>query len=90
MEEDNYGDKGQSITEILKQNDVRGTALLKLTSGDMREMKIAMGPSKVLAERIAAVSAPPMAASGFQVGASAERDWRGALGSLGKLQYSFS
>ena len=80
LEEDNYGDKGQSITEILKQNDVRGTALLKLTSGDMREMKIAMGPSKVLAERIAAVSARPTAASGFQAGASA--DWKGALVSL--------
>ena len=80
LETENYGDKGQSIAEILKQNDVRGSALLKLTSGDMREMEIPMGPRKVLAERIAAVSAPPMAASGFQVGASAERDWKGALG----------
>ena len=80
MEEENYADKAQNLTEILEQNDVRGTALLKLTSGDMREMEIPMGPRKVLAERIAAVSAPPTAASGFQVGASAERDWKGALG----------
>ena len=80
LEEENYADKVQNITEILEQNDVRGTALLELTSGDMREMEIPMGPRKVLAKRIAAVSAPPTAASGFQVGASAERDWKGALG----------
>ena len=73
MEEENYADKGQSITEILKQNDVRGTALLELTLDDMDKMVIAMGPRKVLAKRIAAVSAPLTAASGFQAGASA--DW---------------
>ena len=83
LEADNYAHKVQEITEILKSEDVMGTALLKLTSGDMREMKIAMGPRKVLAERIAAVSAPPTAASGFQAGASA--DWKGALASLWKF-----
>ena len=46
LEEENYADKGQSITEILKQNDVSGTALLKLTSGDMREMKSPWGRAK--------------------------------------------
>ena len=80
LEEENYADKGQSITEILKQNDVRGTALLELTAEKMRMVGILMGPAEVLAKRIAAVSAPPTAASGFQVGASAERDWKGALG----------
>ena len=65
MQEDNYADEVQEITESLKSQKVKGTALLKLTSGDMREMRIAMGPRKVLAERIAAVSAPPTAASGF-------------------------
>ena len=43
-------------------------------------MGIAMGPRKVLAKRIAAVSAPPTAASGFQVGASAD------LGSVGAVR----
>ena len=83
MEEDNYGDKGQSITEILKQNDARGSALLELSLDDMDKMRIAMGPRKVLAKRIAAVAAPPAAASGFQAGASA--DWKGALASLWKF-----
>ena len=80
LEEENYSEEVQEITGSLKSQKVKGTALLKLTSGDMREMEIPMGPRKVLAERIAAVSAPPTAASGFQVGASAERDWKGALG----------
>ena len=80
LETENYGDKGQSIAEILKQNDVRGSALLKLTFERLvdKPYNIVAGPAEVLAERIAAVSAPPMAASGFQVGASA--DWKGALG----------
>ena len=42
----------------------------RLTSDDMEKMRIPMGPRKVLAKSIAAASAPPMAASGFQVGAS--------------------
>ncbi|CAE7293531.1 unnamed protein product [Symbiodinium sp. CCMP2592] len=67
LETENYGDKGQSIAEILKQNDVRGTALLELTAEKMRTVGILMGPAEVLAKRIAAVSAPPTAASGFQV-----------------------
>ena len=72
LEADNYGDKGQSITEILKQNDVRGTALLKLTFERLvnKPYNIVPGPAEVLAERIAAVSAPPTAASGFQARAS--------------------
>ena len=70
----------QEITGSLKSQKVKGTALLELTSDDMEKMGILMGPRKVLAKRIAAVSAPPTAASGFQVGASAERDWKGALG----------
>ena len=90
MEEDNYADEAPEIAGILKSQKVKGTALLELTSGDMKEMGIAMGPRKVLAKRIAALSAPPTAASGFQVGASAEREWRGAVGSLGKLQCSSS
>ena len=70
----------QEITGSLKSQKVKGTALLELTSDDMEKMGILVGPRKVLAKRIAAVSAPPTAASGFQVGASAERDWKGALG----------
>ncbi|CAE7442735.1 unnamed protein product [Symbiodinium sp. CCMP2592] len=68
LETENYGDKGQSIAEILKQNDVRGTALLELTAEKMRTVGILMGPAEVLAKRIAAVSAPPTAASAFQAG----------------------
>ena len=44
---------------------------------------IAAGPAGKLAKRIAALSAPP-AASGFQVGASAERDW-GRFGVTGEV-----
>ena len=85
LEEENYGDKGQSITEILKQNDVRGTALLKLTFERLvdKPYNIVAGPAEVLANRITALSAPPTAASGFQAGASA--DWKGALASLWKF-----
>ena len=83
MQEDNYAHKVQEITEILKSEDVMGTALLKLTAEKMRTVGILMGPAKVLAERIAAVSAPPTAASGFQAGASA--DWKGAWVSLWKF-----
>ena len=72
--------KNPGVAETLDQQQVDGEALLELTSDDMKEMGILVGPRKVLAKRIAAVSAPPTAASGFQVGASAERDWKGALG----------
>ena len=73
------------ITGSLESQKVKGTALLELTAGDkMRAVSIAHGPScKVLAKRIAAVSAPPTAASAFQAGASA--DWKGALASLWKF-----
>ena len=57
--------------------------MLELTSDDMKEMGILVGPRKILAKRIAAVSAPPTAASGFQAGASA--DWKGAWVSLWKF-----
>ena len=80
LEEENYSEEVQAITGSLKSQKVKGTALLELTLDDMEKMGICMGPRKVLAKRIAAVSAPPTAASGFQVGASAERDWKGALG----------
>ena len=84
LQEENYAEEVQEIVETLKQQKVKGTALLELTLDDMEKMGIAMGPRKVLDKRIAAVSAPPTAASGFQVRASVER-WRGALGSLGKF-----
>ena len=81
LQEDNYA----QVQEIrrLKSEDVMGTALLKLTAEKMRTVGILMGPAEVLAERIAAVSAPPTAASGFQAGASA--DWKGAWVSLWKF-----
>eukprot|EP00439_Symbiodinium_sp_Y106_P026444 s6238_g3.t1 len=68
LEEDNYTDEAQEIAEILKSQKVNGTALLKLTYERLvaEPYKIAAGPAGNLAERIAAVSAPPMAASGFQ------------------------
>ncbi|CAE7329193.1 unnamed protein product [Symbiodinium sp. CCMP2592] len=69
LEADNYAHKVQEITEILKSEDVMGTALLKLTAEKMQKVGIRLGPSAVLAERIAAVSAPPTAASGLQAGA---------------------
>ena len=80
LEEENYSEEVQEITGSLKSQKVKGTALLELTAEKMRMVGILMGPAEVLAKRIAAVSPPPMAASGFQVGASAERDWKGALG----------
>ena len=83
LEADNYAHKVQAITEILKSEDVMGTALLKLTAEKMQKVGIRLGPSEVLAERIAALSGPPMAASGFQAGASA--DWKGAWASLWKF-----
>ena len=72
--------RNPAVAETLHEQEVDGEALMELTSDDMEKMGIPMGPRKVLAKRIAAVSAPPTAASGFQVGASAERDWKGALG----------
>ena len=84
LQADNYAEEAQEITGILKSQKVKGSALLELTLDDMEKMGIAMGPRKVLAKRIAAVSAPPTAASGFQVGASA--DWKGALGSVGAVR----
>ena len=74
LQEENYADEVQEITESLKSQKVKGTALLELTLDDMDKMGIAMGPRKVLAKRIAAVSARPTAASDSrQAGASA--DW---------------
>ncbi|CAE7383587.1 unnamed protein product [Symbiodinium sp. CCMP2592] len=46
----------QEITNTLKGEKVNGAALLLLKSDDMKELKIPMGPRKVLASRIAAVS----------------------------------
>ena len=54
----------QEITNTLKSQKVKGEALLLLTSGDMKDMKIPVGPRKVLANRIAAVS-QPTAKAGF-------------------------
>ena len=65
MEEANYGrEKVQKITNILKNEDVMGNAVLMLTLNDMKDMNINMGPRKVLANRIAAVS-QPTAKAGF-------------------------
>ncbi|CAE7246239.1 unnamed protein product [Symbiodinium sp. KB8] len=66
LEEDDYGDQVERVTKALKSQDVRGRALLLLTSEDMKEMEIPMGPRKVLCNRIAARAAPAAAASGFQ------------------------
>ena len=83
LEEDNYAEEALEITGILESQKVKGTALLELTADKMRAVSILMGPAAVLAKRIAAVSAPPTAASAFQAGASA--DWKGALASLWKF-----
>ena len=74
LEAENYTEEAQAIVETLKQQKVKGTALMDLTYERLvaEPYKIAGGPAGNLAKRIAAVSAPPMAASGFQVGASAE------------------
>ena len=66
LEEANYGrEKVQKITNILKSEDVMGNALLMLTLNDMKDMNINMGPRKVLANRIAAVSQPTAKAGCF-------------------------
>ena len=85
LEAENYDDEAQEITGILKSQKVKGTALLKLTFERLvdKPYNIVAGPAEVLAKRIAAVSAPPTAAGGFQAGASA--DWKGALASLWKF-----
>ena len=83
LEEENYADEAPEIAGILKSQKVKGTALLELTAEKMRTVGILMGPAEVLAKRIAAVSAPPMAASGFQVGASARVE--GCLGVTGEV-----
>ena len=83
LEEENYAEEAQEITGILESQKVKGSALLELTADDLRNMNILVGPGKVLAKRIAALSAPPTAASGFQAGASA--DWKGAWASLWKF-----
>ena len=74
--------RNPAVAETLHGQEVDGEALMDLTYQRLVEKpySIAAGPAGNLAKRIAAVSAPPMAASGFQVGASAERDWKGALG----------
>eukprot|EP00439_Symbiodinium_sp_Y106_P001971 s13350_g1.t1 len=58
--------KNPGVATILYQQEVDGEALLELTAEKMRTVGILLGPAEVLAKRIAAVSAPPMAASGFQ------------------------
>ncbi|CAE7372153.1 unnamed protein product [Symbiodinium natans] len=59
LEEANCGKETvQNITNIINSEDIMGKALLKLTLNDMQDMNIRMGPRKVLAERIAAVSLP--------------------------------
>jgi len=66
LEEDNYAEEALEITGILESQKVKGTALPELTADKMRAVGILMGPAEVLAKRIAAVSAPPTAASAFQ------------------------
>eukprot|EP00439_Symbiodinium_sp_Y106_P002815 s11246_g1.t1 len=68
LEAENYDDEAQEITGILKSQKVKGTALLKLTFERLvdKPYNIVAGPAEVLAKRIAAVSAPPTAAGGFQ------------------------
>ena len=74
LEADNYAEEVQEIVGTLKQQKVKGTALMDLTYERLvaEPYKIAGGPAGNLAKRIAAVSAQPMAASGFQARASAE------------------
>ena len=85
LEEENYAAEAQEIIGILESQNVKGSALLDLTYQWLvdKPYNIAGGPAGKLAKRIAAVSAPPTAASGFQAGASA--DWKGALASLWKF-----
>ena len=77
LEEENYAAEAQEIIGILESQNVKGSALLDLTYQWLvdKPYNIAGGPAGKLAKRIAAVSAPPTAASGFQAGASA--DWKG-------------
>ena len=80
--------KNPEIAETLYQQQVDGEALMDLTYQRLvdKPYNIAAGPAGNLAKRIAALSAPPTAASGFQVGASAEHEWRGTLGHWGSLR----
>ena len=71
LEEENYAEEAQEISGILESQKVKGSALLDLTYQWLvdKPYNIAGGPAGKLAKRIAAVSAPPTAASGFQAGA---------------------
>ncbi|CAE7575461.1 unnamed protein product, partial [Symbiodinium microadriaticum] len=68
LEERNYADEVQTTTKILKDQKVKGTALLDLTYDRLvnQPYNIAAGPASQLAKRIAALAAPAAAASGFQ------------------------
>ncbi|CAE7915434.1 unnamed protein product, partial [Symbiodinium necroappetens] len=70
LEERNYADEVQTTTKILKDQKVKGTALLDLTYDRLvnQPYNIAAGPASQLAKRIAALAAPAAAASGFQAG----------------------
>ncbi|CAE7541459.1 unnamed protein product [Symbiodinium sp. CCMP2592] len=78
--------RSPQVAETLHEQQVDGEDVLDLTYERLvaEPYKIAAGPAGKLAKRIAAVSAPPTAASGFQAGASA--DWKGALGSVGAVR----
>ena len=73
LEERNYADEVQTTTKILKDQKVKGTALLDLTYDRLvnQPYNIAAGPASQLAKRIAALAAPAAAASGFQAGGQA-------------------
>ena len=77
--------RSPQVAETLHEQEVDGEDVLDLTYQRLvaEPYTIAAGPAGKLAKRIAALSAPP-AASGFQVGASAERDW-GRFGVTGEV-----
>ena len=81
-------EKAEAAAQRLEEEEVVGELLISVTPEKLASAyNMKRGPANLLVNQLRACGggAPPMAASGFQVGASAERDWRGALGSLGKF-----
>ena len=80
-------EKAAAEAQRLQDELVTGAMLFSFSADKLVSYGLKRGPADTLMNQLQASGggAPPMAASGFQVGASAERDWRGALGSLGKF-----
>ena len=80
-------EKAEAAAQRLEEEEVVGELLISVTPEKLASAyNMKRGPANLLVNQLRACGggAPPMAASGFQVGASA--DWKGALGSVGAVR----